>query len=779
MTIPQDHSDVRSIRIAYALNAILGRRQEQLAAALGVSFSTVNAWINGKRKPHESHAAGLDGLFQEAVSSQPDSSEAKLRIVTALLHVRYGSPHLGNQRDPLDELFFILLSLKTSHRTYEETFEHFKKQFHPWRRLLDADADEVQAHIRRGGLGTIKAKAFIDIAARLKSDFGVVSLNRIRSWDAARAGSYLMSLPGVGIKTARCVMMYSLGLDVMPVDTHTYRVGVRLGLIETAKNPNAAHGAFDKALAPKLAYPLHTNLVAHGREVCVDPTPRCSACELARLCNYKNARVADSEAAASPKIRSSGEKLLGAQMLRDGRPRAVDIYAGCGGLSLGLDMAGFDVSFALDWDAHACATHEKNFPGATVVCKDVVQVTGQEIQRASGGEIALVAGGPNCPGVSERGLRSPDDPRNFMLPEFVRLVEELQPRAFLMENVPGLGHRQNFAMLKGIFETFERLGYDCAGDVLLAADYGVPQLRYRFFLVGIRGGIRPSFPLPTHASEEARASGQRLPYITVRDAIFDLPSIPASHQVNQRLAYVCEADSPYRALMRAGSDGIWNHVCSATEEINLLRANEIKEGGNWKDIPTNLLPDRFFACRMTDHSTTYARLRRDQPAFTVTSLFGNITAGAFTHPRDTRALSIREGARLQSFPDSFHFHGPRNSQYRQIGNAVPPLLAASVARHLLQLLKGKQPDSRSPRITPELLRDPRGSDALPVLTPRFKQLFGQATRWPVGWGTPPANPSERLTSNYMLKPEFWPTHLLKTRRNTLDAGVMRSERKAA
>jgi site-specific DNA-cytosine methylase len=337
----------------------------------------------------------------------------------------------------------------------------------------------------------------------------------------------------------------------------------------------------------------------------------------------------------------------------------------------------------------------------------------------------------------------------------------------MMENVPGLAHRQNVGMLRGIFETFERIGYRCAGDVLLAANYGAPQLRYRFFLIGTRGDLTLSFPEPTHADIQ-RAGLFLPPYVTVEDALFDLPSIPATRQHDTRLKYARAADSSFRKAMRSGSDGVWNHICSATDEVNLRRAAEVREGGNWKDIGPDLLPDRFFACRMTDHSTTYARLRRDMPAFTITALFGNITAGAFTHPADNRALSIREGARLQGFPDCFRFHGPRNSQYRQIGNAVPPILGAAVARHLLSILRGDNPPGIPPRVTAEVLADPRGGDALPVLTPRFKQLFGQATRWPKGWGPEPKDPTAKLTGNYMLKPEFWPQHLRSTRRNRMD-----------
>jgi DNA-cytosine methyltransferase len=755
-----DADKERAARLAHALNRIMEIPQEALASELGVSFTTVNAWANGKRAPRATHAQAIERRFELAVRDCNDLP-SKFRASVALLHVAHGSPRLGNMDDPLDELFFILLSLKTSFRTYEETYRRLHEEFHPWEKLLEVEHEEVASRIKKGGLGTLKARAFVDIAWRLREDFGAVSLAKLREMEAPDAESYLMSLPGVGRKTARCVMMYSLGLDVVPVDTHTYRVAVRLGLVPTSRSTDAAHAAFDAATPKGLAYALHTNFVAHGREICLDPVPKCDACPAKSMCAFFEAHRASLRVASSAK---SATAITPEMRDERGRPRAVDIYAGCGGLSLGLDMGGWDVAYALDWDKHACKTHEKNL-ASVVRCGDVREVKGSEIVEAAGGPVALVAGGPNCQGVSERGLRNPDDPRNFMFPEFLRLVRELSPPAFLMENVPGLAHRHNFGLLRSILDAFEQLGYRCAGDVLLAADYGVPQLRYRFVIVGTRGDEELTLPAPTHRAAP-RGDLFTFPYVTVGDAIGDLPKIAASRQREGKQAYSSAPANRYQEAMREGSDAVWNHLCAATAQINLDRAADVHEGGNWKDIRPELLPDRFFACRMTDHSTTYARLRRDSPSFTITALFGNITAGAFTHPTQNRALSIREGARLQSFPDSFRFQGPRNSQYRQIGNAVPPLLAAAVGRHLLRVLGGEKPAGIVPRVTPELLRDPRGADALPVLTPRFKKLFGQATRWPRGWGDEPADPSERLTGNYMLKPEFWPEHLRDTRRKS-------------
>jgi len=379
--------------------------------------------------------------------------------------------------------------------------------------------------------------------------------------------------------------------------------------------------------------------------------------------------------------------MLDASTFRNSQPRAVDIYSGCGGLSLGLELGGFAVAYAVDWDGSACATHSKNFRDAVVERRDVREVSGNNISRAAGGPIALVAGGASA-ACARRTIHE-------TFPEFVRLVSELKPAMFLMENVPGIAHRHNFALLRTIYGAFERLGYRCAGDVLLAADYGVPQLRYRFFLVGTLTDIDLTFPAPTHAPRPTQNLLVQ-PQVTVWDAIGDLPSIE-SRQADEPIAYASAPQTSYQRAMREGAgDVVTNHVCSAPDDINLRRAKF--EG---------------------------ARLRRDMPAFTITASFG-----AFTHPLDNRALSMREGARLQSFPDRFTFSGPRNSQYKQIGNAVPPMLGAAMARHLRELLAGGTPSGIRPRVTSTLLNDPRGGDALPVLTPRFKELFGQATRWP-------------------------------------------------
>lgn len=433
------------------------------------------------------------------------------------------------------------------------------------------------------------------------------------------------------------------------------------------------------------------------------------------------------------------------------------MFCGAGGLSEGFRSAGFDVRVGLDLAKHACATHEANFPEAATWCRDVREASGRTVSEAAGGAVDVVVGGPNCQGVSQRGFRNPDDPRNTMFPEFARLIDELQPHVFLMENVAGLTHRHNWPLLQGVTATLRKLGYRCAADVVRAADYGVPQLRHRFIMVGVRGVGNPvTFPAHTHSErgggnlfETATAGGYR-PHVTLRDAISDLPPVASGTGVNG-VDYPGPALSDYQRLMRAGSGTLWNHWASDTAPVNLGRIGFVPEGGNWKDIPAGLLPPRFFQCRLTDHSTTYARPRWDHPSFTLTALFGNVTAGAFTHPSQDRAFTVREGARIHGFPDHFRFMGPLNSQYRQIGNAVPPLLAEAFARHIAGFLSaGQFQGGVAPRLTDDFVLSTPW-DRVPVLTPRYRDLFGMGTRWPVGWGPEPHDRRVVLTDNYRLR----------------------------
>ncbi len=205
------------------------------------------------------------------------------RVVRALQH-RYGSPRLNNKDDPLDELIFILLSQMTTGPSYERVFDRLKREMGCWDRLLTVDLEGLKAVITDAGLSNQKAPRLITIAARLHEDFGSVSLAPIASFEDVIAERYLTSLPGVGLKTAKCVMMYSLARKVLPVDTHVYRVSQRLGLLPPNTPRIRVHEALEAVVAPAMRYDYHVNAVAHGRVVCRAKEPRCLECAIRKSC---------------------------------------------------------------------------------------------------------------------------------------------------------------------------------------------------------------------------------------------------------------------------------------------------------------------------------------------------------------------------------------------------------------------------------------------------------------------------------------------------------------
>ncbi|MDQ3818684.1 MAG: DNA cytosine methyltransferase [Acidobacteriota bacterium] len=382
----------------------------------------------------------------------------------------------------------------------------------------------------------------------------------------------------------------------------------------------------------------------------------------------------------------------------------IDLFSGAGGLSAGFEQAGFQAVFANDNDPAACSTYSLNHRHAHVFADDIENLTAKKVLDLTGqSTIPLLIGGPNCQGVSLRGKRDPNDPKNKMFFHYKRLIEELKPDWFVMENVPGLLHRHNRELISSIFEAFDSIGYRCGGEVLLAADYGVPQLRYRFILIGNRHGEQVYFPDTTHRcpirlEEELglfpndEGDHSKTPdafWRTVRDGIGDLPEIPngGGSEVMPYGKVAPDDLTEYQLMCRRGSEYLYNHVCHATGEHNIHLIKHIPPGKNWKSIPEELRPARFKRVALKDHTTTYGRLRWDMPARTITTYFNNISAGAFTHPDQHRGISVREGARLQSFPDWFRFSGTLARQYRQVGNAVPPLMARHIAAMLSQIMK--------------------------------------------------------------------------------------------
>jgi DNA (cytosine-5)-methyltransferase 1 len=381
--------------------------------------------------------------------------------------------------------------------------------------------------------------------------------------------------------------------------------------------------------------------------------------------------------------------------------RAIDLFCGAGGLTQGLKDAGYELAFALDKDKNSCETYRRNHPEVDVVCASITELTPEEIAHRAGGVVDVVVGGPSCQTFSTHGRRNnwvPEgDERNELWEHMFAVIEHLEPRAFLMENVPGLLYWKQSALANEIFERFEEIGFTVSHEILLAADYGVPQRRRRLFVVGLRGAKNKfTFPAPTHMGgwrrdylanwEAERKRRGLLRHLTVWEAIGDFPPLDGAGSPETR--YPDARLTAFARRMRVGSKSLRDHEVNPLSDVHLKLIHHVPQGGTWRDIPPQLLPDRFRGMRRTDGSNLLGRLDPDLPSYTITTQFNNVTTGCFTHPYADRPLSVREGARLQTFPDRYEFVGSVTSRCRQIGNAVPPLVARVLARQLAVAVQG-------------------------------------------------------------------------------------------
>lgn len=382
----------------------------------------------------------------------------------------------------------------------------------------------------------------------------------------------------------------------------------------------------------------------------------------------------------------------------------------------------------MEIDEAAAATFSANHPGAKVWTKDIREVDPLAVQDEVG-RVDVVLGGPMCQGVSQRGPRDPHDERNFAFWAFSDYVRKLRPQFFLMENVPAIAsdvHNRRLAI--AVFEELESLGYHLSAEVVCAAWFGVPQLRYRLVVLGSLDGPL-AFPDCVRRGIEGEAGEEG--FVTVGEAIRDLPRVTSGGGWDERdMPQPRRPLSAYAELLRGDAEHLHNHWSSDTAAVNLNRIRHVPEGGNWHDIPLDLLPPRFREVRLSDHTTTYRRLDRSHPAHVITCLCGNVTAGAFTHPTQHRAITVREAARLQGFPDAHRFVGPRSSQYRQVGNAVPALMARRLTETLTaaagsEAREGSEEAGWRGRITLDVLKRHPESRLPFTLAPRYKALFGK------------------------------------------------------
>ena len=340
-----------------------------------------------------------------------------------------------------------------------------------------------------------------------------------------------------------------------------------------------------------------------------------------------------------------------------------DLFAGVGGMSQGFKMAGnFDIAFAIEYDKDIAASYQRNHNQTDVYAKDISDIDVKLLHKKHP-NIDVIIGGPPCQGFSQKGKRlSLDDPRNYLFQQFVRFVKEFKPKYFVLENVPNIVTTANGYFKDQIVSAFNQIGYDVTYGVLCAADYGVPQDRHRAVFLGQLGRLEVKLPQP---------SGKKT---TIREAIYDLPFIE-SGEGSEEMAYDKPASSDYQKLMRGNTKTLYNHSATKHNAMALRRLSMIPKGAGKEVLPPEERTKSIY-------SGTWSRMIEDDISVTITTRYDTPSSGRFTHPILDRCITTREAARIQSFPDSFVFYGTKTCQMKQVGNAVPPLLAKAIAEQI-------------------------------------------------------------------------------------------------
>ena len=349
----------------------------------------------------------------------------------------------------------------------------------------------------------------------------------------------------------------------------------------------------------------------------------------------------------------------------------MDLFAGGGGLSYGFSkLPDFNIVAANEIEKDIAAAYSLNHPEVRMINCDINDLTEERINEIlDGKKVDIIVGGPPCQSYSTVGKRQMDDRANLFL-QYKRILQIVQPTAFVFENVVGILSMDKGNLFKRVQEEFNSIGYDLKYKVLNAVDYGVPQQRERVILVGFKGNNPFEYPEATHGD------GKK-PFVTLEDALGDLPVIKSGGSSTE---YAKDADNEFLEFVRKSGDALTEHK-APNNGAHLIRIMEtLKDGQSKDDLPEEIRPK-------SGYGNTYAKLWWEKPSTTITRNFACPSSSRCIHPRDSRAMSIREGARLQSFPDDYVFFGSDGMKRLEIGNAVPPLLSSAIAKQMLKAMK--------------------------------------------------------------------------------------------
>lgn len=339
------------------------------------------------------------------------------------------------------------------------------------------------------------------------------------------------------------------------------------------------------------------------------------------------------------------------------KPTVIDLFCGCGGLSYGFMKAGYDIVVGIDNWKDAIETFNYNHTKNVGKVLDLFNAKPDELGIKN--NIDVIIGGPPCQGYSIAGKRIIEDERNELYKSFVKFVDHYQPKAFLMENVPNIISMGKGALKEQIIKDFETLGYKVVYKILMASDYGVPQNRRRAFFVGLKNGEEFKFPEQLVIDK-----------VTSEEAISDL----TEDSILDGTAYPFPPKSKFQTKIRNGNKVVFNHEITNHKEQTVEIISIVPDGGNYKDLPKELHQTRKV-------NIAWTRLNSQKPSFTIDTGHRH-----HFHYEYNRVPTVRESARIQSFPDSFVFKGSKTSQYKQVGNAVPPMLAEHLAKKILKEL---------------------------------------------------------------------------------------------
>ena len=485
--------------------------------------------------------------------------------------------------------------------------------------------------------------------------YGKLDLSGLSRQPTCRAEEELTAIPGVGANIARYLLLHCFGRHVLPVDIHTYRLAIRLGILSRNIAYDQSHDILQSIFPWNHRRKFHINAVSHVRKRCRARRPLCDGCPVTKFCSVPRAKN------ETPII---------------GRPKSLvlDLFSGAGGMSQGFRQSGFEVVQSVDKDRRAADTYSINHRTRDVVVADLTKLNPLDMARRIGlrkGELTAIVGGPPCQGFSEsnRRTRTLDNPKNSLYQEFFRYVSALRPLWFVLENVAGIKTLGGGLFLRAIVEEARKCGYSSRWQELNAAYYGVPQSRRRIFVIGNRIGAIIRFPVKTHGPD-------RKAIVTIKDALSDLPVLHVGDHRGRAPYRTPTPLSDYQALMRNGNNSVSGNLVTRNSTLVVDRYRHIKQGCNWEAIPRDLMKNYGDVSRC--HTGIYYRLKWNEPSKVV----GNYRKNMLIHPGQNRGLSVREAARLQSFPDHYEFIGSIGFQQQQVGDAVPPLLAEAVARSI-------------------------------------------------------------------------------------------------